>query len=191
MSFKENYLHDYLAVSFIGVVFGLVGLQSASPLAAGGWGTFIAGLILAGLFIIAPGGFVVGYLHMKMHNVSENLEMEGLSIGFFTGIIYTIITLFMTIAAAIANTAAASNYFIAWILGVLFAFIFFIIGGYMSGLLERRPFGMPGIFNLSRIRRAPPPPPGLSAQICPTCGQPLIFVQQYNRWYCQNCKKYI
>jgi hypothetical protein len=128
---------------------------------------------------------------MKMHNVSENLEMEGLSVGLFTAILYTIITLFMTIAAAIANTAAAGNYFIAWILSVLFAFIFFLIGGYASGLLEHRPFGMPGIFDLSRIRRAPPPPPGLSAQICPTCGQPLTFVQQYNRWYCQNCKKYI
>ena len=26
---------------------------------------------------------------------------------------------------------------------------------------------------------------------CPTCKQPLIFAHQYNRWYCQNCKKYV
>ena len=36
----------------------------------------------------------------------------------------------------------------------------------------------------------PPPPPPTIAQICPVCGQPLVFIQQYRRWYCYNCKKY-
>lgn len=36
----------------------------------------------------------------------------------------------------------------------------------------------------------PPPPPSTLAQNCPTCGRPLTFVQQYNRWYCPNCKRY-
>jgi len=36
----------------------------------------------------------------------------------------------------------------------------------------------------------PPPPPPQAAQTCPTCGKPLTFIQQYNRWYCYNCKKY-
>jgi hypothetical protein len=190
MGLKEAYLHDYLAVSLIGVVFGLIGLQSAVGLAAGGWGPYIAGLLLYGLFLVAPGGFVASYLHMKLHGSGENLEMQGLSIGFFTGVVYTIITVFMTIAAAIANTANAGNLFIGWILSVLFAFIFFMLGGYASGVLERRPFAMPSFFNLSQIRRQPPPPPGPPAQTCPTCGRPMTFIQQYNRWYCPNCKKY-
>jgi hypothetical protein len=25
---------------------------------------------------------------------------------------------------------------------------------------------------------------------CPTCGRPLTYVQQYNRWYCYSCQKY-
>jgi hypothetical protein len=25
---------------------------------------------------------------------------------------------------------------------------------------------------------------------CPSCGGPLTFVPEYNRWYCYNCKKY-
>jgi hypothetical protein len=25
---------------------------------------------------------------------------------------------------------------------------------------------------------------------CRNCGRPLTFVQQYGKWYCQNCKKY-
>jgi len=36
----------------------------------------------------------------------------------------------------------------------------------------------------------PPPPPPQAVQTCPTCSRLLTFVQQYNRWYCYNCKKY-
>ena len=25
---------------------------------------------------------------------------------------------------------------------------------------------------------------------CPVCGQPMMYVQQYGQWYCQNCKQY-
>jgi hypothetical protein len=32
---------------------------------------------------------------------------------------------------------------------------------------------------------APPPP------TCPTCGQPLTYVQQYQRWYCEKEQKYV
>ncbi|HYB93155.1 MAG TPA: hypothetical protein VED00_03320 [archaeon] len=45
-----------------------------------------------------------------------------------------------------------------------------------------------------RRRKVPtsPPQPPLTGEVkvCPTCGNPLTFVQQYNRWYCTNCKKY-
>ncbi|MEM2961115.1 MAG: hypothetical protein QXU67_05870 [Candidatus Bathyarchaeia archaeon] len=37
----------------------------------------------------------------------------------------------------------------------------------------------------------PMPPSAPPAPSCPTCGQPLTFVAQYNRWYCQNEKKYV
>ncbi len=29
------------------------------------------------------------------------------------------------------------------------------------------------------------------APTCPTCGKPLTFMAQYNRWYCQNERKYV
>lgn len=190
MSIKEGYLHDYLAASFIGVAFGIIGWTFALGLAFD-WGRYIAGLVLAGLFVFTPGGFVAGYLNFRLHRVGEKLEMEGLSSGFFTAIVYTIITLFLTLARAIAFGNAGDT-FLAWILSVLFAFIFFMLGGYISGFLERRPFAMPTIFNLSRISRAPtlqPPPPPLStSQKCPTCGQPLTL-QQNGLWYCTYCRK--
>lgn len=27
--------------------------------------------------------------------------------------------------------------------------------------------------------------------LCPTCGKPLTFIDQYQRWYCYNCARYI
>lgn len=52
-------------------------------------------------------------------------------------------------------------------------------------------FGLPPI-NLGQFPVAPasatPPPP---QSFCPSCGQPLTYVQQYNRWYCSSEQKYV
>ena len=36
-----------------------------------------------------------------------------------------------------------------------------------------------------------PPPPPPPSKTCPTCGQPLSYIEQYKAWYCYNCKKYV
>lgn len=191
MSIREGYLHDYIAASLIGVVLGFIASQSAGNfIIFGRWGEYIAVLIVAGIFGFIPGGFAAGYLNFRFHQMGENMEMAGLSAGFFTAVVYTIISLFFSLVAAVMAQPLAGNVMIGWIIGVLFAFIFLSLGGYVSGYLERRPFAMPAIFNLSRISRAPPPPPVAAAQMCPTCGRPMTFIQQYNRWYCEYEKKY-
>lgn len=30
----------------------------------------------------------------------------------------------------------------------------------------------------------------VAPNLCPTCGKPLTYIEQYKRWYCYNCKKY-
>ena len=37
----------------------------------------------------------------------------------------------------------------------------------------------------------PPPPPDFASPICPTCGQPLSYIEQYQRWYCYKDQKYV
>ena len=37
----------------------------------------------------------------------------------------------------------------------------------------------------------PPPPPDFAAPTCPTCGAPLTYIQQYQRWYCYRDQKYV
>ena len=55
-------------------------------------------------------------------------------------------------------------------------------------LLKREKFGQTLV--TSPPSPSPPPAPAAAVQMCPTCGQPLAFIQQYGRWYCYNCKKY-
>lgn len=193
MSLREGYLHDYLAAGFIGLAFGMV-ISGTAAGVVGNWGPYIGVLFVAGVFGFIPAGFIAGYVNFRLHQMGENKEMAGLTAGFFTAFVYLIIDLVIALMLAIIDTAAAANIFIAWIISVVFAFIFMPVGGYLSGFLEGRPFAMPGFFNfshmLSRAPPAPPPPPSATTQLCPDCNKPLTFVEQHNRWYCPNCKKY-
>ncbi|MGA3192817.1 MAG: hypothetical protein ABSD73_09955 [Candidatus Bathyarchaeia archaeon] len=192
MASREGYLHDYLVASFVGIAFGMV-VASPAGLVLGDWGRYIGAMVVAGLFGFVPGGLTSGYINFRFHQMGENPEMSGLSAGFFTAIVYTIVDLIITLVYAILG-ADAGRVFIGWVIAVVFGFIFFTLGGYLSGMLEKRPFAMPSMFNLSRIQRgaaAPPPPPPGAANTCPSCGSPLRYIQQYQRWYCDKEKKYV
>jgi hypothetical protein len=36
-----------------------------------------------------------------------------------------------------------------------------------------------------------PPPPPTAAPVCPFCGGPLTYIQQYQRWYCYRDQRYV
>lgn len=201
-------MHDYLVASLLGVGFGSVMAVPASAiltttasrvnifgqLIGPDWGAFLGGLAIAGIFGFIPGGLIAGYINFRLHRMGDNLEMAGLSAGFFTAFVSMILQLVTSLMYAILYTSAAGTIFIGWVLSAVFGFIFFSVGGYVSGMLERRPFAMPGIFDLSRMRRGeapPPPPPGVTAQTCPTCGDPLKYIKQYRKWYCAKEQKYV
>lgn len=194
MASREGYLHDYLIASFLGVAFGLVLASPAAPsILVANWGPAIGALAIAGIFGFIPGGLIAGYVNFRFHQISENVEMAGLSAGFFAALVFAVIDLIIALEGAILATHFAANIFIGWVLTAVFGFIFFTLGGYLSGILEKRPFAMPSMFNLSRIQRgaaAPPPPPPGTAMTCPSCGSPLRYIQQYQRWYCDKEKKY-
>lgn len=37
----------------------------------------------------------------------------------------------------------------------------------------------------------PPPPPPTQTPTCPSCGRPIRYIQQYQRWYCDQEKRYV
>jgi HAD superfamily hydrolase (TIGR01484 family) len=52
------------------------------------------------------------------------------------------------------------------------------------------------VFPTDQTASLPPPQPAASPPLpqqaaCPSCGQPIILIEQYQRWYCPNEKKYI
>lgn len=159
MSQKEGNLVDNLVASFIGLAFAMV-VSSQAAAEVGRWGPYIGILFVSGIFGFIPGGIIACYLNSKFHKIiGNNKSMVGLGIGLFTAVVYAIVNLWITIVFAIANTGAAGAIFIAWILSVLFAFIFTPIGGYLWGILEEKQLKMPEFFNLSKGSTVPPPPP--------------------------------
>ncbi len=44
-----------------------------------------------------------------------------------------------------------------------------------------------GIKGAANVSHSIPPPP---SDICPNCRHVLTFIEQYNAWYCFNCKEY-
>jgi hypothetical protein len=190
LTLKEGSLHDFIAPSLVGFLFGVLAASGAAGLAGGDMPKFAGLFVFYGLFFVVPGGFVAAYLDFRLHRVGENLGMEGLNAGFFTAIVYTIITLFTTLVSAIMNQGAAGTIFTGWIITVLLSFVFYPLGGYLCGFMEQRPYSMPSIFSIPKMSHAPPPPPG-TANLCPTCGNPLRYIEQYKRWYCDKEQKYV
>lgn len=128
MTLREGYLHDSLAASLIGFLFALFAADQAVGGAAGDMVKFTGLFIVYALFFVVPGGFVAAYLNIRLHRVRENLGIEGLNAGFFTAIVYTIITLFTTLISAI-QSKDPGTIFLGWVITVLFSFVFYPLGG--------------------------------------------------------------
>jgi hypothetical protein len=65
-------------------------------------------------------------------------------------------------------------------------------GGYSNRTWTQAPevrafFGLPpvAVAYPPGVSATPPPP------TCPTCGQPLRYIEQYQRWYCDREQKYV
>jgi hypothetical protein len=199
MSKNQGNLLDYLAASFIGLAIGLYVSAAAAGLAEiADWGAYVAVVVVGGLFLFIPAGFVSAYINFRFHRMSNNKRMAGLSAGLFTATVYTIVTLITSIIGAIAFTAIAANFFIAWILGAVFAFILMMIGGYLEGGLEDSSYNLPAFFSVHAQQTPtswttpppPPPPKNESVPNCPICGKPMKFIEEYHRWYCYTDKRY-
>lgn len=61
------------------------------------------------------------------------------------------------------------------------------------GPVPAKMYQPPATYQASQAPQVPPPPPQGAAQnvpACPNCGQPLTWIEQYQRWYCYNCQRY-
>ena len=42
----------------------------------------------------------------------------------------------------------------------------------------------------SSVSPPPPPPPKEEEDSCPDCGSEMRYIDQYDRWYCDDCREY-
>jgi uncharacterized protein YegL len=76
----------------------------------------------------------------------------------------------------------------AWMIIILLPFL--IIPLAAAVLLGKRR-GIPGL-PVGRPMRPPPPPLGTASRmVCPKCYAPLTFMNNYQKWYCQSCRRYV
>lgn len=190
---EEGYLHDY-------VVAGIVGFAVGMAIAGGGadfinvgwtfgvdWGRVAAQTFIVGLFGYFPSGFVASYLNFRLHKTDDK-RMDALTVGVLTIIIHLFITLLMAIFGTAIYSGNFSTSMGRWALSLLFAVIFYPLGAYCAAIMEEKTIPLPTFLKFKFVTAMPPPPPG--AEVCPTCGGPLTYIPQHQRWYCYKCKKY-
>lgn len=78
--------------------------------------------------------------------------------------------------------------------GALWVILYLFLGwiALIIWLVVRGPIQRPMQVQHHHYYGAPPPaqPAAAQAQYCPTCGQPMRWVPQHNRWYCNYCRQY-
>ncbi|GEM_PF-959635 len=196
---REAYLQEYLAAGVLGYAIGYflarggisAGITTGVFFAGGDWGRIAVGCVIAGIFGFLPGGFVAGSVILKWRRIEERHEIEGLRAGLMAFLVYLVISLILSAIDAAQNTGSSGYIMGGWGISVVFAILFYLIGGYLSGWLRRAGTRQPSFLLLGGGPAAPPPPPPPGgAPTCRTCGQPLTYVQQYGKWYCHRCRKY-
>jgi hypothetical protein len=200
MTEQEEYVIDYIAVGILGFAVGQAiasvgGFQSLfSGLVPGylgiDWGKTVGSDVVTGIFAFVPGGFVAGYLCYKVLKAKE--KTAGLTGGFMSFLAYFVITLIITLVQTGIWGGDFGTGMELWVVLMVFALIFFSIGGYLAGMIHGMKTPVPSIlkFQLQTGAPAPPAPPSGTGMTCPTCGGPLRYIQQYQRWYCDKEKKY-
>ncbi len=195
---EESYLFDYIAVGVIGfaigqAIVGIGGIADAftSYLGTIDWGRTIGNDVVTGIFAFLPGGFVAGYLCYKL--LKGQGKMEGLTGGFMSFLAYLIITLIVTIARTAIGSGNMTITMETWTVLMVFALIFFLMGGFLAGMVHSMKMPLPSFlrFQFQRAGAPTPPPPPGTATTCPTCGGPLRYIQEYQRWYCDKEQKYV
>jgi len=144
-------------------LYGYMGLFLENMGVSSGAAVFAIGLLITG--ILHPITMALGFLSVIKLKLTRVAGILG------------IISCAMAIMAVSALKYRGLGYGVGIWVGLAGAIIL-IISNYIGKMIS------------AAVSAGPPPPPPGVAPTCPTCGQPLTYVQQYGRWYCQYCRRY-
>jgi len=169
-----------LVAGVIGIVFGIISLLPGISYTTGGDPQYYSAgnaFLYCGLLLFICSAIVVFAARKLSSNPTGHIKW-GVTILIFSVVIlgpfYVLITLGLV-------------HLMSSILGI--GSLLGSIGGILA-LLYKPEMGPPQ--QPTTWTQPPPPvsPQAYTPPACQTCGGPLTFVTEYNRWYCQNCKKY-
>lgn len=168
---KTEHLNDRVFVGLIGFTVGIA--INAIPLFSAITVLVPAGMVaeaillglVSGFFGYLSGGFVAGYTNCRL-NKTEGSPKEGLMAGVMALIVHFFVTLFIFGAFAIVSPAntisvgfpSGSVVMAGWGVTLAFALIFYPLGGYIAGVLERQT-GSTLVSPAFQGAPAVPPPP--------------------------------
>ncbi len=86
------------------------------------------------------------------------------------------------------NWSAVGVIIIIWIVGFLVSFL----GTWASAFRISTQLAMEEIRKTMPVSAVPPAAQAESVPVptCPKCNTPLMYIQQYQRWYCPTCREY-
>jgi hypothetical protein len=134
----------------------------------------ILGLVAAPILFLA-GGILAAF------GLSSGVTLVGVSV---VGGILSIIGL---IGAAFVKSHPKASGVMMLLSGLLGLFV---VLGFWLGALLLLVAGVVALLRKEKPTTAPPPPPTQTKFFCTSCGKPLTYVQQYQKWYCESCKQY-
>ncbi len=112
------------------------------------------------------------------------LDIFGSAVGCLCSIIFFIIWLYLIFWVYKDAERRGSSGLLWVVLFFFFSWIALIIWLIVRGPIQSN------VQHHHHYHAAAPPGAVAPAQFCPTCGQPMRVVQQYNRWYCDTCRSY-
>ena len=95
-----------------------------------------------------------------------------------------------------ANAQGGSNSFLLIAIVAIIAVVvvvvvlIFVMRSKNRSKTPSQPYQQP-MYQQAPVQPAPPIPPTLQSNMCPTCGQPLRWIAEYQRWYCDREQKYV
>jgi hypothetical protein len=134
----------------------------------------ILGLVAAPILFLA-GGILAAF------GLSSGVTLVGVSV---VGGILSIIGL---IGAAFVKSHPKASGVMMLLSGLLGLFV---VLGFWLGALLLLVAGIVALLRKEKPTTPPLPPPAQSKFFCTNCGKTLTYVQQYQKWYCENCKQY-
>jgi len=180
----------YIIIGIV-LVLGGISLVALAGLAEGGYIPGLGDFPYLGVILALGGAIAIIFIIIA---VVEFIIAWGLLGGKGWAWTLTIVLTFLAIALEVLSLTGGVGAFTIIGLAINALIIYYLFRPNIKAFFRKGPaeaYPPPSTYQASQTPGVPPPPPqGVAQNTCPNCGQPLTWIEQYQRWYCYNCQRY-